>query len=149
VCEGEKTMSGSHPISPLYLNKTGTLHGLPVAVTAESACDLRGDFEGRQASDRPRCGYVVAATWRYGAPDPFCDAPALPGSSYCAAHRALCAVDPATEEGRRLASRQAAAAQAALPDAFPPLVAPEPPPETEPEEALGEIHVPAADDDRA
>lgn len=142
-------MSGSHSISPLYGNKKRTMHGLPVAVTAESARDDVGADHDVRSSKRRRCGYVVAAAWRYGAPNPFCEAPALPSSSYCAVHHALCAVDPATEEGRRLASGQAAAALTILPDGFPPLAAPEPLPETEPDEALAEIDLPAATDDPA
>src|SRR5260370_38637117 len=43
-----------------------------------------------------RCGYVARAGWRYGKGAPFCDAPALPGSSYCARHRALCTIAPGT-----------------------------------------------------
>lgn len=142
-------MSGSHPISPSVWNKKRTIDGLPVLVTAESAGDDVGHRGEARPPERRRCGYVVAAMWRYGAPDPFCDAPALPGSSYCEAHHALCAVDPATEEGRRLAKSQASAALTVLPDAFPPLAAPEPVPETEPDEALGEIDLPATADDQA
>ena len=41
-----------------------------------------------------RCGYVVRDGWRYGEAAPFCDAPALPRSSYCAHHRALCTIAP-------------------------------------------------------
>src|SRR5258706_16239042 len=41
-----------------------------------------------------RCGYVARAGWRYGGATPFCDAPALPGSSYCAGPRALCTIAP-------------------------------------------------------
>ena len=38
------------------------------------------------------CAYVAAVAWRYGAGDPFCGAPSLPGSPYCAPHHALCAL---------------------------------------------------------
>src|SRR5260221_14238341 len=41
-----------------------------------------------------RCGYVARARWRYGKGAPFCGAPALPGPSYCARHRALGPVAP-------------------------------------------------------
>lgn len=51
------------------------------------------------------CGYVVAP----GA-TPFCDRPALAGGSYCAWHRALCAVAPASPAFAALAAAQIAAA---------------------------------------
>jgi hypothetical protein len=47
------------------------------------------------------CGYVVAP----GAA-PFCDRPALPGGSYCAWHRALCAVAPTSAQFAALADAQ-------------------------------------------
>ena len=34
---------------------------------------------------------------------PFCDAPALPGSSYCAQHRALCVIAPGSAAAARAA----------------------------------------------
>lgn len=46
---------------------------------------------------------------------PFCDAPALPGSSYCARHRALCILAPgsaAAESAARALDAAAAAAPA-------------------------------------
>lgn len=88
--------------------------------------EVTGESHGARRGTAPRqCVYVMTAQWRYGRPDPFCGAAALPGSSYCAEHRSLCEVDPASEEGRRLAVDQAEAAQAALPAEFPPLAAPE------------------------
>jgi len=51
------------------------------------------------------CGYVIAP----GA-TPFCDRPALAGGSYCAWHRALCAVAPASPAFSALAAAQHAAA---------------------------------------
>ena len=62
---------------------------------------------------------MARAGWRYGGATPFCDAPALPGSSYCAGHRALCTIAPgsAAAETAALALDRAAAA------------APSPPPE--------------------
>lgn len=53
------------------------------------------------------CGYVVA-------PDaaPFCDRPALAGGSYCARHRALCTVAPASPAFAALAAAQIVAADA-------------------------------------
>lgn len=51
------------------------------------------------------CGYVIEP----GA-TPFCDRPALAGSSYCAWHRALCAVAPASPAFAALVSAQLAVA---------------------------------------
>lgn len=48
-----------------------------------------------------QCSYVVAER-RRGADAAFCDAPALPGSSYCAGHLRLCVVGPGSAEGRAL-----------------------------------------------
>ncbi|MGH7002083.1 MAG: hypothetical protein ACREEA_11320 [Stellaceae bacterium] len=42
---------------------------------------------------------------------PFCDRPALPGSSYCAWHRALCAVAPASSAFAGLAAAQIVAGE--------------------------------------
>jgi hypothetical protein len=42
----------------------------------------------------PRCSYVDAEAWRYADPSPFCDAPAVRGSAYCARHQALCRLAP-------------------------------------------------------
>jgi hypothetical protein len=76
------------------LNKTGT--------------SSRGPDEG--------CVYIAAAKWRAGAA-PFCGAPVLPGSSYCARHAPLCGVDPASERGEQIAAEQdAVAAMSLLPD---------------------------------
>jgi len=66
-----------------------------------------------------RCGYVARDGWRYGKGAPFCDAPALPGSSYCARHRALCTIAPGTEAAETAARALDHAADAA----------PAPPPE--------------------
>jgi hypothetical protein len=44
---------------------------------------------------------------------PFCDAPALPGSSYCAQHRALCIVAPGSAAAERAARTLDEAAAAA------------------------------------
>src|ERR1700690_1400084 len=46
-----------------------------------------------------QCSYVVAER-RRGADAVFCDAPALPGTSYCAGHLRLCVVGPGSAEGR-------------------------------------------------
>ena len=51
------------------------------------------------------CGYVIAP----GA-TPFCDRPALAGGSYCAWHRGLCAVAPASPVFAALAAAQIVAA---------------------------------------
>jgi len=62
---------------------------------------------------RHRCSYITAGTWRSGAA-PFCGALALPGSSYCAVHAPLCGVDPASQQGVRIAAEQDAAAASML-----------------------------------
>ncbi|GEM_PF-4054869 len=80
-------------------NKTGTIVAhAGAAVTVAAARRVR------------LCGYVVAA----GAA-PFCDRPALAGSSYCADHRALCAVRPASPGFAALADAQVRAARAPTP----------------------------------
>lgn len=53
------------------------------------------------------CAYVAAIAWRYGAGDPFCGAPAVPGSSYCAPHHALCALVAGSAEAAGAARAQA------------------------------------------
>ena len=48
---------------------------------------------------------------------PFCDAPALPGSSYCAQHRAICIIasgSAAAEIAARMLDKAAAAAPRSL-----------------------------------
>jgi hypothetical protein len=103
----------------------GTLAEIPAPVTKNSEIynlDVR--------SGPARCGYVVAQDWRYGGADPFCNAPAVPGSSYCAKHLALCAVAPGTKAGARILADQAAAARS---DGTPPEAAGRAPALTEPE----------------
>jgi hypothetical protein len=58
------------------------------------------------------CAYVVRS-WRFGGLSPFCDAPTVARTPYCARHLALCRVGPATAEGRRLAAGQARLAEQA------------------------------------
>jgi hypothetical protein len=141
ICTGEKSMVGSHLASPRKKNISRTIPCATASVTDESDV-LDGIADERPG--RERCGYVMAAQWRYGAGDPFCNAPAVRGSSYCAEHRALCEVDPETIEGQLLAGDQAAAAHAVLPDEFPSLTAPEALPDVEPDEGLAAIDVPPA-----
>lgn len=74
--------------------------------------------KGKTSSQEPDegCVYITVAKWRAGAA-PFCGAPVLPGSSYCARHAPLCGVDPASERGEQIAAEQdAAAAMSLLPD---------------------------------
>jgi hypothetical protein len=84
----------------------GTISGpnSPVTSNAEIHDPYRCETEGR-------CGFVVAP----GSNHPFCDAPALRGSSYCARHHALCAVAPDSEEAVWLARDQDNAASRAGP----------------------------------
>jgi hypothetical protein len=72
------------------------------------------------------CGFVVSADACYGAAR-FCDAPAVPGSSYCARHRALCQVPPGSRAGKRIRADQARAANQGVPP--PPRLAALPVPE--------------------
>lgn len=94
----------------LYENITRTIAQPPALVTLQLVT-------GNGAAAPDRCGYVVREGWRYGMAPPFCDAPALPGSSYCAHHRALCIVAPGSAAAERAARRldEAAAAESAPP----------------------------------
>lgn len=76
-------------------NKTSTTITSPAAPVTAFASPPRAGL----------CGYVVAP----GA-TPFCDRPALAGGSYCAWHRALCAVAPASPAFDALTAAQIAAA---------------------------------------
>lgn len=76
------------------------------------------EFEELAADGPPRCAYIAAETWQAGAPPPFCSATAQPGSAYCAAHARLCAVDPASRQGARIAFEQDLAARASPPPAL-------------------------------
>lgn len=44
-----------------------------------------------------QCSFIVTERWRFGGAEPFCNAPAVPGSAYCARHLAHCAAAPETE----------------------------------------------------
>lgn len=89
-----------HRIVPEDENITRTISPFPPDVTPgeRGGADAPGKSPPGRSS-RP-CAYVVAASWRFGGPDPFCNAPAAPGSAYCPRHRALCeparpgAIDP-------------------------------------------------------
>jgi hypothetical protein len=84
-------------------------------------------FEPAESAPRG-CAYIAADTWPPGAP-PFCGAPVLLGSPYCAQHTRLCTVDPASPEGERIAITQDLAARAASPpelDHLAPIALPEP-----------------------
>ncbi|HTC18474.1 MAG TPA: hypothetical protein VK690_05125, partial [Stellaceae bacterium] len=85
---------------------SGTIGGVNSPVTCiAKVCD---QYESKPGG---RCGFVVAP----GSSQPFCDAPALPGSSYCARHHALCAVKPDSDEAARLLRDQDSAAARAGP----------------------------------
>jgi len=62
-----------------------------------------GDIKPDRRAALDTCGFVVPEAWSYGGAEPFCNAPALPGSSYCARHRALCVVPARSAKGRGLA----------------------------------------------
>lgn len=55
---------------------------------------------------------------RFSGPEGSCSAPALPGSAYCATHRRLCVIDPASGDGVR--ARRALDREARRPSAVPP-----------------------------
>ncbi|MGH7034880.1 MAG: hypothetical protein ACREFL_14205, partial [Stellaceae bacterium] len=65
--------------------------------------------KGKRSPQEPEpdagCVYIAAAKWRAGAA-PFCGAPVLPGSAYCARHAPLCGVDPASKRGEQIAAEQ-------------------------------------------
>lgn len=71
----------------------------------------------------PGCGYFLEAERR------FCDAPALPGSSYCLAHHRRCQVRPGSDEAARVLRgfEQAARNMGALPSELAFLASVEPP----------------------
>jgi len=70
------------------------------------------DAMGNPVSLEERCVYIAADSWPPGAP-PYCAASVEPGSSYCALHRRLCVVDPASADGARIAEAQDLAGSAA------------------------------------
>ena len=72
--------------SPSNENISGTLALPHPPVTCEAA-RINHDVYRRP------CGFVLREA-RRGRPARFCDAPAVPGSSYCARHRAVCLVAP-------------------------------------------------------
>lgn len=85
-------------------------------------------ISGAHSEAAPPCPYIEAGTWEAGAP-PYCGRPARPGSSYCAFHAPLCGVDPASDEGIRIAKEQDLAARDGAPEEATPFsisVVPEP-----------------------
>lgn len=75
--------------------------------TSTTVTHVSSDVTAVGAARRYRaglCGYVVAPGIA-----PFCDRPALPGSSYCASHHARCAVAPASPDFAMIAEGQARA----------------------------------------
>ena len=115
-------------------NKTCTYLTPPAVAVTAAAPQTRAGL----------CGYVVAAGMA-----PFCDRPALAGGSYCAEHRALCAVAPANPAFAALAAAQARAGDVVV--APPPelawLKAPAPPErfDESDDEALAGLDLPPAE----
>lgn len=136
-----------HDTAPFDENISGTLSPTlsvpPAFVIADS--DL---YNFGEQNRRARCSFVLAENWRYGEPDPFCGAPARPGSSYCARHQALCAVARDSDAAARILADQAhaAAAATAAPDDLAPSALPEAV-VTEPEEAFLALDLPRAGDE--
>lgn len=64
------------------------------------------------------CAFVTVNNWRYGDGDPFCGAPAVAGSAYCAVHRALCQIPPGTRAGIAAARALRREAEIAAPPAL-------------------------------
>jgi hypothetical protein len=114
-----------HVILPLNENITGTIRLAPDLVIIESE-----KFYLYVCDGAPRCSYVEAEDWHYGEGSPFCDAPTVPGSSYCARHKALCRLDPDAEA-------ELPPAEPGQPDPPEPLIP------TEPEEVLPALDLPA------
>jgi hypothetical protein len=63
----------------------------------------------RLPPDPPGCGYFLEAERR------FCDAPPVPGSPYCPAHRLLCQIQPGTVAATRALQDLERAARSAGP----------------------------------
>jgi hypothetical protein len=80
----DRSESARHD-SPQLENISGTISSIPVSV------DHKSD-NNNHCEHIDLCGYVIGH--RRGQMARFCDAPATPGSSYCARHRALCQVPP-------------------------------------------------------
>ena len=60
---------------------------------------------------------MTVENWRYGDGDPFCGAPTVEGSAYCATHRALCQIPPGTRAGIAAARALRREAETATPPA--------------------------------
>jgi hypothetical protein len=79
------------------------------------------------------CRFIAAEAWEPGAA-PFCGAPVLPGSSYCASHRRLCYIDPVSPQAAGIVIAQKLAGRVPPPRKLKCLVTsslPEPDEETE------------------
>jgi hypothetical protein len=113
-----------HLTVPLSENITGTIQLSPDLVIIESDKLYLCGYSGS-----PRCSYVEAEDWHYGDASPFCDAPTVPGSSYCARHKALCHLAPGAEAATP-------PAEPGQPDPPEPLIP------TEPEEVLPALDLP-------
>src|SRR5579883_1559537 len=81
---------------------------------ADSGCVVTSPLKG-SSSCRRSCSFIAAEGWTYGMDAPFCDAPALPGSSYCERHRALCEIAPRSPAGLAAARALTRDADAAPP----------------------------------
>ena len=122
--------------SPPNKNISGTLPAAHPPVTS-AAAGFNHDVQFHP------CGYVLREA-RPGRPARFCDAPAMPGSSYCARHRALCQVSPdsAAAAPIRSALDHAAERTAPPPPRLDAVALPEP--YEEDEDALAELDLPHA-----
>ncbi len=89
-------------------------------ISGTSTADTRPDkdnSENYNLHEHPErgCAYVVTSASRAGAPR-FCSRAAMPGSPYCAGHRALCCVAPGSARAARLVACEDAVAAAPPPE---------------------------------
>ncbi len=89
-------------------NISGTISGCREDATWNRTTSDLGEKIG------PTCCFIAAESWPAGEP-PFCGAPALPGSPYCASHASLCAAAARSPKGARIALAQDLAARAEPP----------------------------------
>lgn len=118
--------------SSLDKNKTRTNSTRPV----------KPGEDGTPSDLRRGCAFVAREPAASGRASPFCDAPALPGSAYCADHHAICDVAPGSAESERLGRdlEREAATESPPPEELSFLASveiPEPEPEAESEDWTG------------
>jgi len=73
-------------------NKTRTVPEIAPAAAGVNEGGIAAEGTARQ-----RCSFIVREHWRYGGAEPFCNAPSVPGSAYCARHLARCTASAESE----------------------------------------------------